>query len=179
MSKNALNKTLLTMALVTLSVTHLFATQQGVPARMKLTTPAFVHSQSIPAKYGCDGRDISPPLKIEGVPKDARSLALVVDDPDAPAGTWVHWLLWNIDPATTQIPEGTAPRGAEEGINSWQRKNYGGPCPPSGTHRYFFRLYALKERLSLPSSATRKELDRAMQGKILAQTELLGRYSRK
>jgi Raf kinase inhibitor-like YbhB/YbcL family protein len=147
--------------------------------QMKLTSPAFKQNEAIPAQFSCGGQDTSPPLVIEGAPKEAKSLALVLDDPDAPAGTWVHWVLWNIDPGTTQIAQGSVPPGAEQGVNSWQRKSYGGPCPPSGTHRYFFRLYALKERLNLPSSTTRKELDRAMQGKILAQTELLGLFSRK
>lgn len=146
--------------------------------KMKLTSSAFNHSGKIPATYSCDGSDTSPPLRIEGVPKQAKSLALIVDDPDAPAGVWVHWVLWNIAPATAQIAPGSAPPGAEQGVNSWRRKNYGGPCPPSGQHRYYFRLYALSERLALPSNSTRKELDRAMQGKILAQAELFGVYGR-
>lgn len=147
--------------------------------RMKLTSPAFAHSRAIPDKFSCNGEEINPPLVIEGVPKDARSLALVLDDPDAPAGTWVHWVLWNIDPGTKAIAQGSVPRGAEQGVNSWQRTSYGGPCPPSGTHRYFFRLYALKERLKLSSTSTGRDLERAMQGKILAQSELVGVYSRK
>lgn len=148
-------------------------------SQMKLSSSAFRHSGEIPALYSCDGSDTSPPLAIEGVPKEAKSLALVMDDPDAPAGTWVHWVLWNIDPSTERIAQGSAPRGAEQGVNSWRRKSYGGPCPPSGRHRYYFRLYALSERLNLPSNSTRKELDQAMKGKILAQAELLGVYSRK
>jgi Raf kinase inhibitor-like YbhB/YbcL family protein len=146
---------------------------------MSITSPAFVHNKAIPSKFSCDGDDLSPPLAIEGVPREAKSLALVMDDPDAPGGTWVHWVLWNIDPATTQIAQGSVPPGARQGVNSWERGNYGGPCPPSGMHRYYFRLFALKERLDLPSSATRKDLDHAMQGKIVARSELLGLYSRK
>jgi Raf kinase inhibitor-like YbhB/YbcL family protein len=148
-------------------------------SQMTMTSPVFVHTKAIPGKFSCDGDDLNPPLAIEGVPKEAKSLALVMDDPDAPAGVWVHWVLWNIDPTTTRIGEGSVPPGAEQGVNSWGRRDYGGPCPPSGTHRYFFRLFALKERLDLPASATRKDLDRAMQGKIVARCELFGLYSRK
>lgn len=165
--------------LTMLAVSPLFAKEVRKMTEMKLTSPAFTHTKAIPAKFSCDGDDINPPLAIEGVPREAKSLALVMDDPDAPAGVWVHWLFWNINPATKQIGQGSVPPEAQQGVNSWERRNYGGPCPPSGTHRYVFRLYALKEQLNLPASATRKDLDRAMQGKIVAQTELLGLYSRK
>jgi len=147
--------------------------------QMKLSSRAFQQSRKIPTRFSCEGKEVSPPLTIEGVPKEAKSLALVMDDPDAPGGNWVHWVLWNIDPATTQIAEGSVPRGAEQGINSWQRKGYGGPCPPSGEHRYYFRLYALSQRLGLPSNSTRKDLERALQGKVLAQSELFGVYGRR
>jgi len=161
------------------AVSPLFAKEVKKMTEMKLTSPSFINGKAIPGKFSCDGDDVNPPLAIAGVPKEAKSLALVMDDPDAPAGVWVHWLLWNIDPGTRQIAHGSVPAGAQQGVNSWERRSYGGPCPPSGTHRFFFRLYALKERLELPVSAARKDLDRAMQGKILAQTELLGLYSRK
>jgi Raf kinase inhibitor-like YbhB/YbcL family protein len=147
--------------------------------QMTLSSPAFLNGKGIPAKFSCDGEGISPPLTIQGVPKEAKSLALVMDDPDAPAGVWVHWLVWNIDPAIKQIGEGSLPPGAGQGVNSWERRSYGGPCPPSGTHRYYFRLFALKERLDLPQSANRKDLDGAMQGKIVARCEMFGVYSRK
>jgi Raf kinase inhibitor-like YbhB/YbcL family protein len=147
--------------------------------QMKLTSPEFIHGKPIPDKYSCNGEDTNPPLAIEGVPAEAKSLALIMDDPDAPAGIWMHWVIWNIDPATTEIKQGSVPKGAQEGQNSWKKKGYGGPCPPSGTHRYFFRLYALKEQLNLPASATRKDLDHAMQGKIIAESELMGVYSHK
>ncbi|WP_224982903.1 YbhB/YbcL family Raf kinase inhibitor-like protein [Geomonas agri] len=146
-------------------------------SQLKLTSNAFSNSGSIPVAFTCDGTDTSPPLAIAGVPKEAKSLALIMDDPDAPGGTWVHWLLWNIDPSTTQIAQGTLPGEAQQGVNSWRRKNYGGPCPPSGQHRYYFRLYALSERLNLSGNSTRKELDQAMRGKVLAQAELLGVYA--
>ncbi|QWV98760.1 YbhB/YbcL family Raf kinase inhibitor-like protein [Geomonas nitrogeniifigens] len=150
---------------------------QAEEVRLKLSSPAFKHAGKIPSLYSCDGSDTSPPLAIAGVPKEAKSLALVMDDPDAPAGTWVHWVLWNIEPTTREIVQGRVPHGAEQGVNSWRRKSYGGPCPPSGQHRYYFRLYALSERLDLPSNSTRLELDRAMRGKILAQAELLGVFA--
>ena len=147
--------------------------------KMKLTSPEFADNAPIPNRFSCKGDDVNPPLEIEGVPPEARSLALIMDDPDAPVGTWVHWVLWNIDPATKRIAVASVPPGAQEGMNSWRRKNYGGPCPPSGTHRYYFRLYALKERLNLPPTTTSKDLDHAMHGKILAQCELLGLFSHK
>ncbi|MBJ6799820.1 YbhB/YbcL family Raf kinase inhibitor-like protein [Geomonas propionica] len=150
---------------------------QAKESQLKLVSSAFKQAGQIPSLYSCDGSDTSPPLAIDGIPKDAKSLALVMDDPDAPGGTWVHWVLWNIAPSTSQITQGTVPRGAQQGVNSWRRKSYGGPCPPSGQHRYYFRLYALSERLNLPSNSTRKELDLAMRGKVLAQAELLGVYA--
>lgn len=172
--------TLMLLPMLTmLAVSPLCAKEVKSMTQMTMTSPAFVHTKAIPGKFSCDGENVSPPLAIGGVPAEAKSLALIMDDPDAPAGVWVHWVLWNIDPSTTRIGEGSAPAEAEQGVNSWERRTYGGPCPPSGTHRYFFRLFALKERLNLPPSATRKDLDRAMQGKILARCELVGLYSRK
>ncbi|HJV66270.1 MAG TPA: YbhB/YbcL family Raf kinase inhibitor-like protein [Geomonas sp.] len=144
---------------------------------MNLTSPDFQNGKPIPVKFSCKGDDVNPPLVIEGVPAEAKSLALIMDDPDAPAGTWVHWVMWNVDPATSQIARASVPAGAQQGTNSWKRNNYGGPCPPSGTHRYFFKLYALKERLNLPHSTTSKELEHAMQGKVLASCELMGTFS--
>ncbi|HJV35934.1 YbhB/YbcL family Raf kinase inhibitor-like protein [Geomonas sp.] len=145
--------------------------------RMNLSSPEFAKGQPIPAKYSCKGDDVNPPLVIEGVPAEAKALALIMDDPDAPVGTWVHWVMWNIEPSTKQIAQSSVPAGAQQGINSWKRNNYGGPCPPSGTHRYFFKLYALKERLDLPASTTSQQLEHAMHGKVLAQCELMGTFS--
>jgi Raf kinase inhibitor-like YbhB/YbcL family protein len=144
---------------------------------MKLTSAEFTDGQQIPGKYSCNGEDINPPLVIEGIPAEAKSLAMIMDDPDAPGGTWVHWVIWNIDPRTTQIAAGSVPLGAQQGINSWHKSGYGGPCPPSGTHRYYFHLFALKERIELPSSAKRNDLERAMQGKILAESRLMGLFT--
>jgi len=144
---------------------------------MKLTSPAFMHNTAIPSEYTCDGADLSLPLSISDVPASAKTLALIMDDPDAPVGTWDHWVVFNIPTSTKQIQKGTEPQGTD-GKNSWGRTGYGGPCPPSGTHRYFFKLYALDATLNLPQGSTKKDLERAMQGHILAQAELMGTYKR-
>lgn len=142
-----------------------------------LTSPAFSHSGSIPPLYTCDRGDTNPPLEIKGAPNGAKSLALIVDDPDAPAGTWVHWVVFNIPPETRVIEDGKEPPGTA-GKNSWGREGYGGPCPPSGTHRYFFKLYALDALLNVPAGSGKAGVLRAMEGHILAQAELVGRYAR-
>lgn len=144
----------------------------------KLTSPAFNHGSQIPSKYTCDGEDINPHLVIQGVPPGTKSLALVVEDPDAPGGHFVHWVLWDIPPETKEIREHSAPFGAVEGATNWGDGGYGGPCPPAGGHRYFFRLFALDTRLHLPATAGRGELDTAMAGHIVATTELMGTYAR-
>lgn len=147
--------------------------------RMKLSSPAFKHNQPIPSQYSCDGKNVNPPLIIEDVPSTAKSLALIMDDPDAPAGTWVHWVVWNINPGTREIRENEAPSGAEQGMSDFQKRNYGGPCPPYGTHRYFFKLYALDTPLHLDKDSTKKNLERAMKGHLIADSELMGLYKRK
>lgn len=146
---------------------------------LKITSPAFAHKSAIPERYSCDGRDINPALLIDAVPDGAKSLALIMDDPDAPMGTWVHWVVWNIPAQTGEIKESSLPAGAVQGLNSWKRNSYGGPCPPSGTHRYFFKLYALDTVLNLAASSTKADLEHAMQGHIIARGELLGTYQRK
>ncbi len=148
-------------------------------ADMKLISPAFVDSGAIPARYTCDGQDANPPLRIENVPGAARSLALIVDDPDAPVGMWVHWLVWNIDPKSREIGENSVPDGAVQGKNDWRRNSYGGPCPPSGAHRYFFKLYALDTTLNLGAGTTKIDLEKAMSGHVLAQAQLIGVYKRR
>lgn len=145
---------------------------------MRLTSPAFSEGNSIPSKYTCDGGDTIPPLRFEDVPGGAKSLALVMDDPDAPGGTWDHWLLWNIPPDTREVKEGKAPRGVG-GKNSWGRNDWGGPCPPDREHRYFFRLYALDRELDLAAGARKGELEKAMRGHVVAEAQLMGRYDRK
>lgn len=165
-----------------LPITLLFLAACAAPVpssmTMKLSSPAFTHNGSIPALYTCDGEDRSPPLHISGVPSEAKSLVLINDDPDAPMGTWVHWLLWNIEPKTMQIREGSIPPRVIEGTTSFRQTGYGGPCPPSGTHRYFFKLYALDTTLDLPRSADKAKLEKAFEGHILAKAELMGLYQR-
>ncbi|WP_114782785.1 YbhB/YbcL family Raf kinase inhibitor-like protein [Botryobacter ruber] len=142
---------------------------------LQLQSPAFEAGSNIPSRFTCDGEDISPALEISGLPEDTRSLALILDDPDAPHGTWTHWLVWNIAP-TDKIAEGSTP--GIVGRNSSGKKSYSGPCPPGGTHRYYFKLYALDSMISLREGATKQELVRVMEPYILATGELMGRYSR-
>lgn len=148
-----------------------------------LTSTAFATQDAIPALYTCEGRDVSPPLAWSGVPPGAKSLALIVDDPDAPDPaapkmTWVHWVLYNLPVSSNGLPEGvkTLPGGTREGVNDWRRTGYGGPCPPIGTHRYFHKLYALDTVLPDLGQPSKAQLERAMHGHVLQQTELLGRY---
>jgi len=146
--------------------------------QMKISSIAFEQNGQIPKKYTCDGSDVNPPLKFEGVPAEAKSLALIVDDPDAPVGTWVHWVLWNIDPKTSEIKENSVPKSAKQGMNDFRKHDYGGPCPPSGTHRYFFKLYALDITLNLGPNATKGDIESSIKGHILANAELIGLYKR-
>ena len=142
-----------------------------------VATSAFQTGGDIPAKFTCNGANVNPELKINGVPNGAKSLVLIVDDPDAPRGLFTHWILWNIDPKTTDIGENSVPTGGVQGTNDFGKRNYGGPCPPSGTHRYFFKIFALDSKLDLKPSAGRAELDGAMKDHVLAKAELIGRYS--
>ncbi len=155
---------------------------------MDLSSTAFAPNADIPIQYTCEGRDQSPPLAWSGVPAGTRSLALIVDDPDAPdpaapTMTWVHWVVYNLPPDTTGLAAGATgsrlPAGAREGLNDWQREGYGGPCPPVGRHRYVFKLYALDAVLPAPKPATKAGLEKAMQGHILARSELVGYYRKK
>lgn len=146
---------------------------------LQLTSPAFPHDGMIPPEHTCDGADGNPPLAIRNVPEKTRSLALIVDDPDAPRGTWVHWVVWNIAPDTTEILADSVPAGALQGTNDFGKPGYGGPCPPSGTHRYFFKLYALDSSLALKAGATKAQLEEAMKGHILEKAERIGLYRRR
>jgi Raf kinase inhibitor-like YbhB/YbcL family protein len=146
--------------------------------KMKITSSAFNEGGNIPSKFTCDGSDTSPPLQLTSVPPGVKSLVLIADDPDAPSGLFTHWLVWNIAPQTKSIAEGTAPKGLH-GTNDFGKSGYGGPCPPSGTHRYSFKIFALDRELDLRSGAKRSQLDAAMKGHVIAQGELIGRYSRK
>ncbi|HUX79975.1 MAG TPA: YbhB/YbcL family Raf kinase inhibitor-like protein [Alphaproteobacteria bacterium] len=147
---------------------------------MKLVSSAFGNFEPIPIKYTGEGEDLSPPLRWQDVPEGTRSLALICDDPDAPHGTWDHWVLYNIPPAIGVLGEGTVtpPHGIQSGTNSWGKTGYGGPLPPSGQHRYFFTLYALDTVLQLPEELTKGNLLQAMQGHILAEASLVGVYER-
>ncbi len=145
---------------------------------MRLTSTAFHHNKSIPSKYTCDGDGMSPPLAISGVPTNAKDLVLIVDDPDAPKGTWVHWTIWNMDPTINEIPEGTMPADSTQGVTSYGRLGYGVPCPPSGTHRYFFKLYALDQVLKLKPSAKAEDIMKAIDDHIIDSAELIGLYQR-
>jgi hypothetical protein len=147
---------------------------------IQLSSAAFSPGAAIPRKYSCDGADVSPPLAWSGVPDGTRSLALIVDDPDAPRGTWSHWIVFRLPPATNSLPEGgPLPAGTLTGRNDFRRTGYGGPCPPPGTsHRYFFRLYALDREVALESDATRQDLLDHIRDHILAQGELVGTYAR-
>ena len=150
---------------------------------IEITSSAFSHETPIPEKYSCKGEDVSPALAWGEPPTGTQSFALIMDDPDAPVGTWDHWLLFNIPTAARGLPEAlpsdvTLPDGSMSGRNSWGKTGYGGPCPPSGTHRYFFKLYALDEMLAISAGATKGELEKAMVGHILATGELMGTFSK-
>jgi Raf kinase inhibitor-like YbhB/YbcL family protein len=147
-----------------------------------LTSHAFRHQEPIPAIYTCDGKNISPPLAWFGVPPGTKSLVLIVDDPDAPGRAWVHWILYNLPPDSTGLPEAVKPRqlpaGTREGLNDFRTTGYGGPCPPSGRHRYFHKLYALDTMLPDLGAPTKARLEKAMRGHVLAEAELAGTYAR-
>jgi Raf kinase inhibitor-like YbhB/YbcL family protein len=150
---------------------------------IKVTSSAFEHEGLIPPKYTCDGSDISPPLQWEGLPEATKSIALISDDPDAPVGTWVHWVLFNLPADSKELaenipPDETLPSGAVQGTSDFGRIGYGGPCPPSGTHRYFFKIYAIDMELDLAPGARKADLLNAMEGHTLAEGQLIGKYKR-
>ena len=150
---------------------------------IKITSSAFEEGGMIPAKYTCDGADISPPLQWDAVPQGSKSIALICDDPDAPMGTWVHWVLFNLPSDAKELAENippveTLPNGARQGLSDFGRIGYGGPCPPSGTHRYFFKIYALDTEIGLEAGANKRQLLKAMEGHMLEQGQLVGKYKR-
>ena len=156
----------------------------GKKMEIKITSSAFEDGGMIPAKYTCDGADVSPTLQWGAVPEGTKSIALICDDPDAPMGTWVHWVLFNLPAETNELAENIPadkilPDGARQGVSDFGRIGYGGPCPPSGTHRYFFKIYALDTELGLEAGASKSQLLKAMEGHILGQGELIGKYKRK
>lgn len=144
--------------------------------QMHISSTAFKNGEMIPAKYTCDGINVNPPLDIKDIPEETKCLVLIADDPDAPVGTWVHWVVWNI-PVTHHIRENEI--HGTEGINDFKKHHYGGPCPPSGTHRYFFKVYGLDSLLDLPDNTDKLRLEKAMSGSIIAFGELIGLYKRK
>jgi len=159
------------------------ATPQTTGGSIKLTSTAFKEGEPVPRQYTCDGVNVSPPLEWSGVPKSAKTIAFIADDPDAPAGTWVHWVLYNLPsdnigmvenlPATENLKA-----GGFQGKNDFGKIGYGGPCPPSGTHRYFFKIYALDSELPLKAGATKAEVEKAMEGHVVAQGQLMGTYKK-
>ena len=161
------------------------ATAAGGEAVLTITSPAFAAGEKIPRKHTCEGDDTSPPLEWSGLPANAKSLALIVDDPDAPDPkapkmTWVHWVLYDIPPSASGLPEGGAklPAGTRQGRNDWKRTRYGGPCPPIGRHRYFHKLYALDAELGDLGEPTKAELENAMRDHVVAKAELVGTYQK-
>ena len=146
---------------------------------MKISSAAFENNSPIPLKYTCEGQEINPPLEFMDVPEDTKSLVLIMDDPDAPMKTWIHWTIWNIDAKTTQILQNSCPKGAIEGVTSFGRTGYGGPCPPSGTHRYFFKLFALDKILDLGSNSYARDIESTIEGHIIQKAELIGLYKKK
>ena len=145
---------------------------------MSITSPVFADNGQIPRKYGCSGTSTSPPLSFAGVPAATGTLALIVEDPDAPGGLFTHWVVWNIPPTTAAVAEGTSPVGGLEGRSSYEKPGWGPPCPPSGEHRYVFNLVALDKPLNLPVDAGREELRDAMKNHVIAKAQLTGRYRR-
>lgn len=165
---------LITIIFISANLILINKTQGG--GQMRLTSPAFENNGYIPKKFTCDGEDINPALEISDIADKAQSLALIIDDPDAPMGTWVHWVVFNI-PIITRIEENSIP--GKQGRNDFGRRDYGGPCPPSGTHRYFFKIYTLDKKLDLAEGISKQDLENAMQGHILDKAELIGLYKRK
>src|SRR5713101_10130530 len=166
------------------SAGKVFSQAKGGAMAPQISSPAFSAGEAIPRKFTCDGPDVSPRLKWNEPPAKTKSFALIMDDPDAPAGTWVHWVLYSLPAGTTELPEGVEKQeqlanGAIQGRNDFRRIGYGGPCPPPGTpHRYYFKLYALDTKLNLKAGATKPELELAIKSHILGETELMGRYGR-
>jgi Raf kinase inhibitor-like YbhB/YbcL family protein len=176
---------LITLKKITVIAFILFVNCYSQKQKMELIieSPVFKEGEIIPSKYTCDGENISPPLSWKNAPAETKSFALLIDDPDAPAGDWVHWIIYNIPAAIHELKEGASskkllPKEAIEGITDFRKTGYGGPCPPSGIHRYFFKLYALSTALQLPAGVTKKQLLEAMKGHIISEAALIGKYKR-
>lgn len=186
-----MTKTLAIATILSIALRVYAAEKEATVAQFTLSSPSFRNNQPIPAKHSCEGGDASPALKWEGAPPGTKSFALICDDPDAPGGSWVHWVMYGVPPTTRELPENVmkidtmqgladAGHGVKQGVNDFGKVGYGGPCPPRGhgVHHYHFRLYALDAELNLAARVTRKQLESAMKGHILAQTELIGTYQR-
>ena len=159
-----------------------YTREADIMEEFSISSGAFSQGDTIPVEYTCDGSDISPPLVFSEIPDSAKSIALIVDDPDAPGGTWVHWVIYNM-PVGRELAKGvpiagTLPDGSRQGTSDFGKAGYGGPCPPSGTHRYYFKAYVLDIVLDIQSGASKAELENAMQGHVLAKAELIGKYAR-
>lgn len=165
--------------------TDVVSKERSIPVTIKIRSAGFAEGQAIPSKYTCDGQDVSPPLSWDNAPNGTQSLALICDDPDAPSGTWVHWVIYDLSATLSELPEAVpakeeALNGAKQGRNDFGRTGYGGPCPPAGSaHRYYFKLYALDSALNLKAGATKADVEKAMKGHIVGQGQLMGTYKRK
>ncbi len=178
MNKFLLITLIIASLIISAKVLHkdiLLKTKEG---NMKITTD-FDHNSSIPSIYTCDGKDLAPIIKIFDVPAKTEELVLIVDDPDAPMGTWVHWVVYNIPPQTQEINAQSMPKSSKQGMTDFKRTGWGGPCPPSGTHRYFFKLYAIDKKLMLPEAATKFQIEKEIKDNIIEKAELIGLYKRK
>jgi Raf kinase inhibitor-like YbhB/YbcL family protein len=181
MKENNTTSLFLMVFFIIIYLTLPFAKAEG--GTMELTSSAFDEGGMIPSKYTCDGVDVSPPLSWGSLPDGTKSFALICDDPDAPVGTWVHWVYYDIPAKTKDLPENISPDehpapGGVQGVNDFRRIGYGGPCPPGGTHRYYFKLYALDTQLSLSPGATKKQVLKAMENHIIGHVQLMGKYRR-
>ena len=182
-----LNKVLFHLILLCITLLYNFQiesfAQELDSKKFEIKSSAFENNEMIPKLYTCDGNNISPSIIWTSVPNGTKSLALICDDPDAPSGTWVHWVIYNIRPSPSELPtkvlsQIATPFGAKQGINDFQKIGYGGPCPPNGTHRYFFKLYALDTKLDLSDDVTKDQLLNAIEGHVLGKTELIGKYTK-
>jgi Raf kinase inhibitor-like YbhB/YbcL family protein len=186
MKPNKIPKKLRLKSVVFVSLLFSFSCfcEKGGTMSIAIESPAFAQNQAIPSKYTCNGPDVSPPLAWKNIPDKTQSIVLICDDPDAPGGTWVHWVCYDIPASVTTLPEGilkidSLPGGGKQGITDFGGIGYGGPCPPSGTHRYFFKVYALDRMLGVPAGKSKKDIERAMKGHVVAQGQLIGMYSKK
>ena len=172
------------VALPRIKVQDYFSAKGGAPMAFSISSPSFQNGKDIPKKFTCDGDDVSPALSWTDPPQGVKSFALIADDPDAPRGTWTHWVLFDLSPSTSSLPEGVPkvgqlPDSGRQGVNDFPKIGYGGPCPPPGKpHRYFFTLYALDNKLNLKAGASKQEVEQAMQNHILGKAEVMGKYGR-